>query len=171
MHNLFQGGLACSGEDGICGSGEEYGVSGDGGGVGKARSLSTFASDRNGTEDDVLPAEEQPLLAAASPTARSPGYVTESDLEEDPEEGDEDPEEDPADYPTDRDDDDDEEESSGDDADDEEEEEDEDEEEEHPTLADSIPPPLVHRTTARISIPAQAPVPFLSGYLQMAISR
>nr|GEX15982.1 hypothetical protein [Tanacetum cinerariifolium] len=37
-------------------------------------------------EDDVLPAEEQPLLAAASPTARSPGYVTESDLEEDPEE-------------------------------------------------------------------------------------
>ncbi|GKG39017.1 hypothetical protein Tco_0460729, partial [Tanacetum coccineum] len=36
--------------------------------------------------------EEQPLPAAASPTADSPGYVHESD----PEEDDEDPEEDPA---------------------------------------------------------------------------
>ncbi|GJV00267.1 hypothetical protein Tco_1329537 [Tanacetum coccineum] len=50
-------------------------------------------------EDEVLPAEEQPLLAASSPTADSPGYVSESDPEEDPEEDDdEDPEEDPADY-------------------------------------------------------------------------
>ncbi|GKA32351.1 hypothetical protein Tco_0718718 [Tanacetum coccineum] len=56
------------------------------------------------TEDDVLPAEEQPLPAAVSPTADLPGYIPESDLEEDPEEDDdEDPEEDPADYPTDRD--------------------------------------------------------------------
>ncbi|GKG16409.1 hypothetical protein Tco_0358732, partial [Tanacetum coccineum] len=55
-------------------------------------------------EDEVLPTEEQPLPAAASPTADSPGYVIvpESDPEEDPEEDDdEDPEEDPADYPTD----------------------------------------------------------------------
>ncbi|GJW09736.1 putative reverse transcriptase domain-containing protein [Tanacetum coccineum] len=79
------------------------------------------------SEDDVLPAEEQPLPAAVSPTADSPGYITESDPEEDPEEDDEDPEEDPADYPTNRDDDD--EESFGDDVDDEEEDEDEDEEE------------------------------------------
>ncbi|GKE49429.1 hypothetical protein Tco_1480687, partial [Tanacetum coccineum] len=34
-------------------------------------------------EDEVLPAEEQPLLAATSPTANSPGYVPESDPEED----------------------------------------------------------------------------------------
>ncbi|GKA06051.1 hypothetical protein Tco_0685171 [Tanacetum coccineum] len=93
-------------------------------------------------EDEILPAEEQPLpAAAASPTADSPGYVPESDSEEEPEEDDEDPEEDPADYPADGDDDD----------DDEDEDEDEDEEEEeHPALADSVLP--VHRMTARISI-------------------
>ncbi|GKE39220.1 hypothetical protein Tco_1462625 [Tanacetum coccineum] len=101
-------------------------------------------------EDEILPAEEQPLLAAASPTADSPGYVPESDLEEAPEEDDEDPEEDPADYPADRDDDDDkEEEPSGDDADDEDEDEDE-EEEGHPAPADSVLP--VYHMTARISI-------------------
>ncbi|GKC13090.1 hypothetical protein Tco_1009872, partial [Tanacetum coccineum] len=70
-------------------------------------------------EDDVLSAEEQPLPAAVSPTADSPGYITESDPEEDPEEDDENPEEDPADYLTDRDDgEEEEEESSGDDVDD-----------------------------------------------------
>ncbi|GJU77054.1 hypothetical protein Tco_1274124 [Tanacetum coccineum] len=90
-------------------------------------------------EDEILSAEEQPLPAAASPTADSPGYVLESDPEEEPEEDDEDPEEDPADYPADKDDD-----------DDEDEDEDEDEEEEHPSPADSFPP--VHRMTARISI-------------------
>ncbi|GJU66737.1 hypothetical protein Tco_1252996 [Tanacetum coccineum] len=58
-------------------------------------------------------------------------------------------------------DDDEEEELSGDEADDEDEDED-DEEEEHLALANSVSPPSVHRTTARISIPAQAPVPFLS---------
>ncbi|GKF52587.1 hypothetical protein Tco_0159497 [Tanacetum coccineum] len=92
-------------------------------------------------EDDILPAEEQPLPAAASPTTDSPGYVLESDPEEEPEEDDEDPEEDPADYPADRDDDDDE---------DEDEDEDEEEEEEHPAPANSVPP--IHRMTARISI-------------------
>ncbi|GKD60890.1 hypothetical protein Tco_1298399 [Tanacetum coccineum] len=98
-------------------------------------------------EDEILPAEEQPLPVAASPTADPPGYVLGSDSEED----DEDPEEDPANYPTNRDDDDDEEEEeepSKDDVDDE--DEDEDEEEEHPAPADSIPP--VHCMTARISI-------------------
>ncbi|GJS58556.1 hypothetical protein Tco_0653340 [Tanacetum coccineum] len=65
-------------------------------------------------EDEILPAEEQPLPAtAASPTADSPGYVPESDLEEEPEEDDEDPEEDPADYPADGDDDDDEDRGRG----------------------------------------------------------
>ncbi|GJS17540.1 hypothetical protein Tco_0412012 [Tanacetum coccineum] len=44
-------------------------------------------------EDEILLAEEQPLPVAASPTADSPGYVPESDLEEEPEEDDEDPEE------------------------------------------------------------------------------
>ncbi|GKF44056.1 hypothetical protein Tco_0130608 [Tanacetum coccineum] len=33
-------------------------------------------------EDEILQAEEQPLPAAASPTADSPGYIRESDLEE-----------------------------------------------------------------------------------------
>ncbi|GJV09454.1 hypothetical protein Tco_1347110 [Tanacetum coccineum] len=53
-------------------------------------------------EDEILLVEEQPLLAAASPTVDSPGYVPESDPEEEPEEDDKDPEEDPADYPADR---------------------------------------------------------------------
>nr|GEX78742.1 ribonuclease H-like domain-containing protein [Tanacetum cinerariifolium] len=62
-------------------------------------------------EDDVFPAEEQPLPTAVSPTTDSLGYITESDPDEDlEEEDDEDLEEDPADYPTNRDDDDDEEE-------------------------------------------------------------
>nr|GEY61397.1 zinc finger, RING/FYVE/PHD-type [Tanacetum cinerariifolium] len=57
-------------------------------------------------EDDVLPAEEQPLPATVSPTVDSPGYITEFDLKEDlEEEDDEDPEEDPANYLADRDDD------------------------------------------------------------------
>ncbi|GJX95544.1 hypothetical protein Tco_0351342 [Tanacetum coccineum] len=112
-------------------------------------------------KDEVFPTEEQPLPAAVSPTADSPGYITESDPEEDSEkEDEEDPEEDLTDYPTDRDDDD-EEESSGDDADDKEEYEDEDEEEDHIALANSVPPPAYH-TTARMSIRAQTPIPFLS---------
>ncbi|GKA74041.1 hypothetical protein Tco_0780343 [Tanacetum coccineum] len=92
-------------------------------------------------EDEVLPAEEQPLPAIVSPTSYSPGYVPESDPEEDPEEDDdEDPEEDPADYPTDGGDNgDDEVETSNDDEDDDVDiEEDEEEEEEHPAPADSI---------------------------------
>ncbi|GKD78286.1 hypothetical protein Tco_1340907, partial [Tanacetum coccineum] len=35
-------------------------------------------------EDDVFPAEEQPLPAATSPTTNSPGYVPKSDPEEKP---------------------------------------------------------------------------------------
>nr|GEZ98124.1 hypothetical protein [Tanacetum cinerariifolium] len=50
------------------------------------------------TEDDVFPAEEQPLPVATTPTADSPGYIPEFDPKGDPEEDDdEDPEEDPAD--------------------------------------------------------------------------
>ncbi|GKF18542.1 hypothetical protein Tco_0063460 [Tanacetum coccineum] len=81
--------------------------------------------------------EDQPLPADASPTALSPGYVADSDLDKDPEE---DPEEDHADYPADGGDDDDEP-SDDDDTDDEDEEpfkdEDDDEEEEHLALVDS----------------------------------
>nr|GFC69418.1 hypothetical protein [Tanacetum cinerariifolium] len=107
-------------------------------------------------EDDVFPAEEQPLPAAASPTAESPGYILESDPDEDPEEDDdEDPEEDPADYPADHDDEEEEEdEPFRDDADEQDEEQDkddDDEEEEHPASADSIPPLPALRVTARIS--------------------
>ncbi|GJU75054.1 hypothetical protein Tco_1266459 [Tanacetum coccineum] len=101
-------------------------------------------------DDEVFPAEEQPLPAADSPTHQSPGSA-EWDLEEDDEE---DPEEDPADYPADRGDDDD------DDA----------EEEEHLAPADPAAvaysadqdPYLAYRVTARMSIRPQAPAPFLS---------
>ncbi|GKF20553.1 hypothetical protein Tco_0069191, partial [Tanacetum coccineum] len=47
--DIGNGGDTGIGGDGIYGSDEEYGVSGDGGGVGKARSLSTSSSERNGT--------------------------------------------------------------------------------------------------------------------------
>nr|GEZ84726.1 hypothetical protein [Tanacetum cinerariifolium] len=99
-------------------------------------------------EDEVLPVDEQPLPTAVSPTADSPGYITESNPEEDPKEEDnKDPEEDPADYPTNKIDDKEEEESPGDDADDEEEDEGEDEEEEdHLASADSVLPPVYHTT-------------------------
>nr|GEU42109.1 hypothetical protein [Tanacetum cinerariifolium] len=83
-------------------------------------------------KDDVFPAEEQPLPAAALPTAESPGYIPESDPNEDSEEDDdEDPYENPANYLADHDDDE-EEEPSGDDADEDQDEDDDDEKEEHP---------------------------------------
>ncbi|GKG15916.1 hypothetical protein Tco_0358239, partial [Tanacetum coccineum] len=92
-------------------------------------------------EDEVFPAEEQPLPAAASPTAQSPDYVPKSDPEADLEEDDdEDPKGDPVGYPADGgDDDDDEDKSSKDDEDDDEVdiEADDEEEEEHPAPADS----------------------------------
>nr|GFB68281.1 hypothetical protein [Tanacetum cinerariifolium] len=111
-------------------------------------------------EDDVFPTEEQPLPAAASPTAESPRYIPESDPDEDPEEDDDkDPEEDPTNYPADHDDDD-EEEPSGDNVDEEDEEQnedDDDEEEEHPASVDFIPPPPALRVTAKISFRPQPP--------------
>nr|GFB79639.1 hypothetical protein [Tanacetum cinerariifolium] len=109
-------------------------------------------------EEDVLLAEEQPLPAAASPTAELPGYIPKSDPDDDPEEDDdEDPEEDPADYPTDHDDKE-EEEPSKDDVNEEDKKQDEDddnEEEEHPASTDSIPPPPTLRVMARISFRTQ----------------
>ncbi|GJX97810.1 putative reverse transcriptase domain-containing protein [Tanacetum coccineum] len=53
-------------------------------------------------DDHEFPAEEQPLPPVDSPTAESPGYVTESDPEEDPEGYEDDETEDgPVDYPMD----------------------------------------------------------------------
>ncbi|GJX42931.1 hypothetical protein Tco_0259607 [Tanacetum coccineum] len=53
-------------------------------------------------DDHEFPAEEQPLPPVDSPTAESPGYITESDPEEDPEEYEDDESEDgPVDYPMD----------------------------------------------------------------------
>ncbi|GJT89419.1 hypothetical protein Tco_1071136 [Tanacetum coccineum] len=112
-------------------------------------------------EDEVFPAKEQPLPAAASPTAQSPDYVLESDPEVDPEEDDdEDPEEDPVDYPADGGDNgDDEYESSEDDEDDDEVdiEANDDEEEEYPTLADST---VVALPTANQAPSAEETEPF-----------
>ncbi|GKE65286.1 hypothetical protein Tco_1519447 [Tanacetum coccineum] len=143
-------------------------------------------------EDEVLPAEEQPLPTAVSPTVDSPGYVPESDPEEDSEEDDdEDPKEDPADYPANGGDDgNDEDESSDDDEDDDVDIEEDEEEEEHPAPADSItvalpavdhapsaeetepfetdesaatpPPHPAYRVTARISIRDEPPTLFWS---------
>ncbi|GJX84710.1 putative reverse transcriptase domain-containing protein [Tanacetum coccineum] len=88
--------------------------------------------------EEEVPVVDQSYAVAESPIALSPGYITDSDLEEDLED---EPEDGPTDYPTDGGDDDDDD-SSGYDAYDEEEatEEDEDEEEEeeeHLALADS----------------------------------
>ncbi|GJW41342.1 hypothetical protein Tco_0067187 [Tanacetum coccineum] len=143
-------------------------------------------------EDEVLPAEEQPLPAALLPTADSPGYVPESDPEEDPEEDDdEDPKEDHADYPADRGDDgDDEDESSDDDEDNDVDIEGDEEEKEQPAPANSTavalpavdqapsaeeaepfetnefaatpPPHHAYQVTARISIRDEPPIPFWS---------
>ncbi|GKE36241.1 hypothetical protein Tco_1459646, partial [Tanacetum coccineum] len=110
-------------------------------------------------EDEILPAEEQPLPAAISPTADSPGYVPESD-----------PEEDPADYPADGGDDgDDEDESSNDDEDEDVDIEGDEEEEEHPAHVDStvVALPAVDQApsaeeTEPISIRDEPPTPFWS---------
>ncbi|GJX11675.1 hypothetical protein Tco_0201534 [Tanacetum coccineum] len=87
-------------------------------------------------EDDVLPAEEQPLPVAASPTTESPGYIPEDD-----------------------------EEPSDDDDDDDDAEEEEHLAPADPAAvaysADQDPY-LAYRVTARMSIRPQAPAPFLS---------
>ncbi|GJV90597.1 hypothetical protein Tco_1538410 [Tanacetum coccineum] len=84
-------------------------------------------------EDHEFPAEEQPLPPIDSPTAESPGYVTESNPGQDPEEYEDDETEDgPVDYPMDGGDDgdDDDDDSSRDDANDEDEDEEDEEDKE-----------------------------------------
>ncbi|GJX65163.1 hypothetical protein Tco_0299506 [Tanacetum coccineum] len=124
-------------------------------------------------EDKVFLAEEQPLPAAASPTAQSPNYVPESDPKEDPEEDDdEDPEEDPADYPADGGDDGDDEDELSDD--DEDEDVDIEEEEEHPSPADSttIPsPPLPVSSLVPLLSPSPPASPIRSLGYRAAIIR
>ncbi|GKB38785.1 putative reverse transcriptase domain-containing protein [Tanacetum coccineum] len=94
-------------------------------------------------DEHEFPAEEQPLPPVDSPTAESPGYVTESHPEEDPEEYEDDEMEDGlVEYPMDGGDDGDDDAgySSRDDANDKDEDDDKDneeEEEEHLALADS----------------------------------
>nr|GEW81704.1 hypothetical protein [Tanacetum cinerariifolium] len=105
--------------------------------------------------DDVLLDEEQPLPAAVSPTAESPGYIMESEPEMEPEEEDRDDEkseEDSIEYPTSGgadDADDDGNDLSEDDADDEEEEESSDsEEEEEEHLAPTVPAPTLYSSVS-----------------------
>nr|GFC10361.1 hypothetical protein [Tanacetum cinerariifolium] len=105
--------------------------------------------------------EQAPPSPVYIPYVLEPEYLEYIPVE-DEDDDDEDLEEDPADYPTDHDDDDEEEEEepSGDDAEEEDEEQDEDdddEKEEHSASADSIPPPLALRVTARISFRPQPP--------------
>nr|GEV62049.1 hypothetical protein [Tanacetum cinerariifolium] len=122
-------------------------------------------------DEHILSAEEQPLPHVVSPTAESPRYVAESDLEEDPEEYEDDETEDgPVDYPMDGGDDgdDDDGDSSGDDAnDDDEDEEDEDEEEEHLALAESdaaisFPPKAKVEKLQAMPTPSPSPLTSLS---------
>nr|GFA50318.1 hypothetical protein [Tanacetum cinerariifolium] len=101
--------------------------------------------------DDVFPAEEQPLPAAISPTAESPGYIVVSKPKMDPEEEDGDNKKskgDSIDYLTSRGDDDADDDGDDlleDDADDEDEEESSDsEEEEEEHLAPTVPTPALH---------------------------
>ncbi|GKE64148.1 hypothetical protein Tco_1518309, partial [Tanacetum coccineum] len=107
---------------------------------------------------DEEPIEDQPLPTDASPTALSPGYVDDSDLEEDPEE-------DHADYPADGGDGDDEPSDNDDDDDDTDDEdekdfedkEDDDEEEEHLAPPDSsaihvIPSPPLPVSSLRLPL-------------------
>ncbi|GJY79375.1 putative reverse transcriptase domain-containing protein [Tanacetum coccineum] len=129
--------------------------------------------------DDEIVAEDQSYADDTSLVALSPGYVTDSDPEEDSEDG-------IVDYPADGGDDDDDDDDFSDD-DGEEEVSKEEEEEEHLAPADSVvapaidpipsseeiesfetdesaatpPPPPAYHTTARMSIRAQAPIPFL----------
>nr|GFA97513.1 hypothetical protein [Tanacetum cinerariifolium] len=112
--------------------------------------------------DDEIVVEDQPYAEDASPTAQSPKYVLESDLEAHPEDDDdEDPEEDPVDYPVDGGDDgNDEEGSSEDDADDDmdiEADAEKEEEEEHPAPADSV---VVASTAADQAPSAEETEPF-----------
>ncbi|GJZ49762.1 putative reverse transcriptase domain-containing protein [Tanacetum coccineum] len=112
--------------------------------------------------DAKAPLEEQPLPADASPTALSPGFMADSDLNKDPEE-------DHADYPADGGDGDDEPSDDDDDDTDDEDEEpfedkDNDEEEEHLALADSSAVPVVDpvpstRDTEAFETNESAPTP------------
>ncbi|GKF95434.1 hypothetical protein Tco_0288169, partial [Tanacetum coccineum] len=138
--------------------------------------------------DVEIPIKDQPYAADASPTALSLGYIANFNPEKDPEDESEDG---PMDYPADGGDDDDDD-SSRDDADEEDEEEaskENEEEEEYLAPTDSTvvsltvdhvpsaeetepfqtdksvatpPPPPAYRTTARMSIRAQAPISFPS---------
>nr|GEX25370.1 reverse transcriptase domain-containing protein [Tanacetum cinerariifolium] len=105
--------------------------------------------------DDVLPAGEQPLPIAISPTTESPRYITESEPEMEPKEedgDDEKSEEDSIEYSTsegDADADDDGDDLSEDDADDEDEEESSDsEEEEEEHLAPTVPAPALYSSVS-----------------------
>nr|GEV43067.1 hypothetical protein [Tanacetum cinerariifolium] len=65
----------------------------------QAPPLPDYVPDPDHADDEIV-VEDQPYDEDTSPTAQSPEYVPESDLEAYPEEDDdEDPEEDPADYP------------------------------------------------------------------------
>nr|GEZ80705.1 hypothetical protein [Tanacetum cinerariifolium] len=107
---------------------------------------STLVTQIEALQRDVT--EEQPLPVVVSPTAKSPGYIMESEPEMEPEEedgDDEKSEEDSIEYPTNGGDDEadnDGDDLSKDDADDEEEEESSDSEEEH--LAPTVPAPALH---------------------------
>ncbi|GKE16115.1 hypothetical protein Tco_1423692 [Tanacetum coccineum] len=142
--------------------------------------------------DDEAPMKDQPLPADASPTALSPGYITDSDPEDD---DDDDSESDHADYPVNGGDDDDNDDDSDDDDDDDSdeeedpsEEEEDNKEEEHSALADSSaiaaadpiplardteafeidesaatpPPHPAYHVTARKTVRHQSPIPFPS---------
>nr|GEX29176.1 reverse transcriptase domain-containing protein [Tanacetum cinerariifolium] len=127
-------------------------------------------------KDEILPAEEQPLPTAVSPTIDSPGYVLKFDSEEDPND-------DLVDYPVNGGDDDNDDDESSDDDEEDDDDIEKDEDEEHLALVDSTavalpaketkmfetdesaatpPPHPAYRVTARMSIRPQTPISFPS---------
>nr|GFA69736.1 hypothetical protein [Tanacetum cinerariifolium] len=113
--------------------------------------------------NDEIVGEDQPYAEDASPTAQSPEYVPESDLEAHPEDDDdEDPEEDPVDYPADGGDDGDDEEGSSEDDEDDDMDikaDEEEEEKEHTAPADSV---VVALTAADQALSTEETEPFES---------
>nr|GEW29527.1 hypothetical protein [Tanacetum cinerariifolium] len=121
--------------------------------------------------DDEPPLEDQPLPADASPTAASPGYVADSDLEQDPDD-------DHVDYPVDRGDGDDEppDDNDDDDTDNEDaepfkDEKDNKEEEEHLAPADSSAVPIVDPTCLRRALKTVRLEPSMLASMEACIAR
>nr|GEV85071.1 hypothetical protein [Tanacetum cinerariifolium] len=103
-------------------------------------------------KDEILPAEEQPLPTAVSPTIDSPGYVLKFDSEEDPND-------DLVDYPVNGGDDDNDDDESSDDDEEDDDDIEKDEDEEHLALVDSTAVALPAKETKMFETDESAATP------------